>query len=95
MSWKARKSEIYKLILKIMMLKILLLSIFQLVFVITLPENEKPTCDEKEGQLHLTGQSSAPVDDEVYDEILNCLPANMIVKCRRNMSSSEKKFTTS
>ena len=91
MSWKARKSEIYKLILKIMMLKILLLSIFQLVFVITLPENEKLTCDEKEGQLQLIGQSSAPVDDEVYDKILKCLRANMILKCRRNMSSGEKK----
>ena len=34
-----------------MMLDILLLSI-QSVFVITLPENEKLTCDEEEGQLH-------------------------------------------
>ena len=91
MSWKARKSEIYKLILKIMMLRILLISIFWLVFVITLPENEKLTCDEKEGQLQLIGQSFAPVDDEVYDEILDCLRANMILKCRHNMSSSEKK----
>ena len=90
-SWKARKSEIYKLILKMMMLNILLLSIFQSVFVTTLSENEKLTCNEKEGQLQLIGQSPPATDDEVYDEILNCLRANMILKCRHNMSSSEKK----
>ena len=72
-----------------MMLNILLLSIFQSVFVIRLPENEKLTGGGKEGQLQLIGQS--PIDDEVCDEILNCLRANMILKCRHNMSSSEKK----
>ena len=74
-----------------MMLNILLLSIFQSVFVTTLSENEKLTCNEKEGQLQLIGQSPPAIDDEVYDEILNCLRANMILKCRHNMSSSEKK----
>ena len=77
--------------LKMMIVNILLLSIFQSVFVIALPENEKTTCDEKEGQLQLIGQSPAAIDDEVYDEILNCLRANIILKCRHNMSSSEKK----
>ena len=48
-----------------MMLNILLLSIFQSVFVITLPENEKLTCDEKEGQLQLIEQSPAAIDDDV------------------------------
>ena len=51
----------------------------------------KNTCDEKEGQLQLIGQSPAAVDDEVYDEILNCLRASMILKCHHNMSRSEKK----
>ena len=82
---------IYKLILKMMMVNILSLSIFQSAYVIALPQNEKTTCDEKEGQLQLIGQSPAAIDDEVYDEILNCLRANMILKCRHNMSSSEKK----
>ena len=53
------------------------------------------TCDEKEGQLQLIGQSPATINDEVYDEILKCLRANMILKCRHNMSSSKKRFTTS
>ena len=66
-----------------MMLNILLLSIFRSVFVIPLPENEKLTCDEKEGQLQLIGQSPAAIDDEVYDEILNCLHAKMILKYRQ------------
>ena len=73
------------------MLNILLLSIFLSVFVIRLPENEKLTCGGKEGQLQLIGQSPAAIDDEVCDEILNCLRANMILKCCHNMSSSEKK----
>ena len=73
-----------------MMLNTLLLSIFQSVFAITLPENEKLTCDEKEGQLQLT-DSHLPQLTMTYDEILNCLRANMILKCRLNMSSSEKK----
>ena len=60
-----------------MMLNILLLSIFQSVFVITLPENKKLTCDGKEGQLQLIGQSPAAIDDEVYDEILNSLRAKI------------------
>ena len=66
-----------------MMLNILLLSIFRSVFVIPLPENEKLTCDEKEGQLQLIGQSPAAIDDEVYDKILNCLHAKMILKYRQ------------
>ena len=74
-----------------MMLNILLLSIFQSVFVITLPENEKLTCGEKDGQLQLIGQSPATIEDQVYDEILKCLRANMILKFRHNMSSSKKK----
>ena len=74
-----------------MMLNILLLGIFQSVFVITVPENEKLSCNEKEDQLQLIGQSPTATDDEEYDEILNCLPANMILKCRHNMSTSEKK----
>ena len=74
-----------------MMVNILLRSIFQSVFVIALPENEKTTCDEKEGQLQLIRQSPAAIGDEVYDKILNCLRANIILKCRHNMSSSEKK----
>ena len=64
-SWKTRKSEICKLILKMMMLNTLLLSIFQSVFVITLPENKKLICDEKEGQLQLIRLSPAAIDDEV------------------------------
>ena len=80
---------IYKLILKMMMVNILSLSIFQSAYVIALPQNEKTTCDEKEGQLQLIGQSPAAIDDEVYDEVLNCLHANMILKYRHNMSSSE------
>ena len=52
---------------------------------------KKTTCDEREGQLQVIGQSPAAIDDEVYDEMLNCLRANMILKCRHNMSSSEKK----
>ena len=47
-----------------MMLNILLLGIFQSVFVITLPENEKLSCNEIEGQLHLIGQSPTAIDDE-------------------------------
>ena len=74
-----------------MMLNILLLSIFQSVFVITLNENKKLTCDKKEGHLQLIGQSPVANDDEVYDETVNCLRANMILKCRHNISSTEKK----
>ena len=48
-----------------MMLNMLLLSIFQSVFVIALPENKKLTCDEKEGQLQLIGLSPGAIDDEV------------------------------
>ena len=51
-----------KLILK-MMLNTLLFSIFQSVFVITLSENEKLTCDEKEGPLQLIGQPHAAIDN--------------------------------
>ena len=51
------------------MLNILLLSIFQSVFAITLPENEKLTCDEKEGQLQFIEQSPAAIDDDVWRNI--------------------------
>ena len=42
-------------------------------------------------KVNYIGQSPTAIDDEVYDEMLNSLRANMILKCRRNMSSSEKK----
>ena len=48
---ESKENEIYKFILKMTILNILLLSIFQSVFVIALPENEKLICDEEEGQL--------------------------------------------
>ena len=57
-----------------MMLNIPLLSIFLSVFAITRLEDEKTTCDEKEGQLQLIGQSPSAIDDEVYDKILSFCP---------------------
>ena len=69
-SWKARKSEISKLILKMMMLNILLLSIFQSVFVVTLPENEKLTCGEQEGRYTNTKNFSfLQINEEIQPNI--------------------------
>ena len=45
----------------------------------------------KEDKLQLIRQSPAAIDHEVYDKILKCQPANMILKCRHKMSNSEKK----
>ena len=41
--------------------------------------------------MQLIRQSPAAIDDKVYDEMLNRLRANIILKCRHNMSSSKKK----
>ena len=54
---ESKENEIYKLILKMTMLNMLLLSIFQSVFVITLPENEKLICDDEEDQLQQHGKT--------------------------------------
>ena len=41
--------------------------------------------------MQLIRQSPLAIDHEVYDEILKCQRANMILKCRHKMSNSEKK----
>ena len=63
-----------------MMINILLLSILPSALVIGFPENAKTTCV----------QSPAPIHDEAYGKILNCIRANMILKSLHNMNSNEK-----
>ena len=66
---------------------ILLLCFLQWAFIITLPENQKTNFDEKKVKLQIIRQSPAAIDHEVYDEILKCQRANMILRCCHKMSN--------
>ena len=75
-----------------MLVHILLLNFLQWAFVITLPKNyQKTNCDEKKVSCNSLDSHLLQLTIGIYDKILKCQGANMILKCRHKMSNSEKK----
>ena len=56
-----------------------------------LPENQKTNCDEKKVSCNSLDSHLLQLTIGIYDKILKCQGANMILKCRHKMSNSEKK----
>ena len=55
----------------------------------TYDENDS---DGKENERKTSRKSHPAIDDEVYEEILNCLRSELMLKCRHIMTNDEKKY---
>ena len=58
----------------------------------TLPTDDENISDEKENEIDTNRKSHPAIDDEVYEEIMNCIRSKLMLKCRHIMSNHEKKY---
>ena len=58
----------------------------------TLSTDDENVSDGKENEMETNRKSHPAVDDEVYEEIMNCLRSELMLKCRHIMSNDEKKI---
>ena len=58
----------------------------------TLSTDDENASDGKENETETNRKSYPAIDDEVYEEIMNCLRSKLMLKCRHIMSNDEKKI---
>ena len=58
----------------------------------SLPSDNENVSDGKENEREINRKSHPAIDDEVYEEIMNCLRSKLMLKCRHIMSNDEKKI---
>ena len=58
----------------------------------TLSTDDENVSDGKENEMETNRKSHPAIDDEVYEEIMNCLRSKLMLKCRHIMSNDEKKI---
>ena len=58
----------------------------------TLSTDDENVSDGKENEMETNRKSHPAIDDEVYEEIMNCLWSKLMLKCRHIMSNDEKKI---
>ena len=58
----------------------------------TLPTDDENVSDGKENERETNKNSHPAIDNEVYDEIMNCLLYKLMLRCRHIMSNDEKKY---
>ena len=58
----------------------------------TLSTGDENVSDEKENEIDTNRKSHLAIDDEVYEEIMNCLWSKLMLNCRHIMSNDEKKI---
>ena len=51
--------------------------------------------DGKENEREINRKSHPAIDDEVYEEIMNCFRSKLMLKCRHIISNDEKNITGS
>ena len=54
--------------------------------------SDENVSDGKENEIETNRKSHLAIDDEVYEEIMNCLRSKLMLKCRHIMSKDEKKL---
>ena len=54
--------------------------------------NDGNVSDGKENERETNRNSHPAIDDEVYEEIMNCLRSKLMLKCRYIMTNDEKKY---
>ena len=58
----------------------------------TLPTDDENGSDGKENERETNRKSHPAIDREVFDEIMNNLRSELMLKCRHIMSNDEKKI---
>ena len=58
----------------------------------TLSIDDENVSDGKENEIETNRKSHPAIDDEVYEEIMNCLRSKLMLKCRHIMSNDKKKI---
>ena len=61
----------------------------------TLSTDDESVSDGKENERETKRKSHPAIDDEVYEEIMNCLRSKLMLKCRHIMSKDEKNISGS
>ena len=57
-----------------------------------LPTDDENDSDGKENERETSRKSHPAIDNEVYEEIMNCLRYKLMLRCRHIMSNDEKIF---
>ena len=58
----------------------------------TLPTDDEDVSDGKENERETNKNSHPAIDNEVHEEIMNCLRYKLMLRCRHIMSNDEKKY---
>ena len=77
---------------KMLFSSIVVIALLQSNIFSTLPTDDENISDEKENEIDTNRKSHPAIDDEVYEEIMNCIRSKLMLKCRHIMSNHEKKY---
>ena len=74
---------------------IVLIALLQSNTFCILPSDDENVSDGKENETETNRRSHPAIDDEVYEEIMNCFRSKLMLKCRHIISNDEKNITGS
>ena len=74
---------------------IVLIALLQSNTFCILPNNDENVSDGKENETETNRKSHPAIDNEVYEEIMNCFRSKLMLKCRHIISNDEKNITGS
>ena len=80
-----------ELAVKMLLSNIVVIAFLQFNIFSTLSTDNENVSDGKENERETNKKSHPAINDEVYEEIMNCLRSKLMLKCRHIMSSDEKK----
>ena len=71
---------------------IVLIALLQSNIFCTLPTDDENVSDGKENERETNKNSHTAIDNELYEERMNCLRYKLMLRCRHIMSNDEKKY---
>ena len=77
---------------KMLFSSIVVIALLQSNTFCSLLSDDDNVSDGKENEREINRKSHPAIDDEVYEEIMNCLRSKLMLKCRHIMSNDEKKY---
>ena len=81
-----------ELAVQMLFLSIVVIALLQSNTFCTLPSHNENVSDGKENEREINRKSHPAFDDEVYQEIMNCLRSKLMLKCRHIVNNDEKKI---
>ena len=79
-----------ELVVKMLFSSIAVIALLQSNTFFTLPNDDENVSDGKENEKETNRKSHPAIDDEVYEEIINCLRSKSMLKCPYIMSNDQK-----